>query len=530
MKAPNASARGRLRLLGVALVGSLGLSSCLVLPFLGTEDPAAGNRGSGSGVPPVSTAVSTPPADHPELARFYSQSLAWSSCSGGECATLEVPVDYAHPDGQTIKLALLRVKARSANQRIGSLVVNPGGPGGSGVDYAKYANQIVGAPVRSAFDVVGFDPRGVGRSAPITCLDDAAMDAYLGSDPTPDTPAEEQGFVAAAKAFGQACQAKNPTLLAHVSTVEAARDMDILRATLGEAKLHYLGKSYGTFLGATYADLFPDKVGRFVLDGVLPPDLASADVNKGQAKGFEAATRAYVANCVAKGSCPIGSSVDEGLEWISDFLARLDSQPLAVRNDQRVTKLTEGWASIGLAAAMYAQSMWPALTQAFEAAKGGDGDPLMELANQYADRTSGGTYTGNLLQVINAVNCLDRTDTADIPTILRNAKAFSVDAPTWGTMLAWGSVSCGVWPVPATGRPHQVSAAGSGPIVVVGTTRDPATIYQWSVQLRKELANAVLISYDGDGHTAYTRSNACVDNPINDYYTKGITPKDGLTC
>jgi len=218
------------------------------------------------------------------------------------------------------------------------------------------------------------------------------------------------------------------------------------------------------------------------------------------------------------------------MQWIRDFLVSLDSQPLPVHNDQRITQLTEGWGAAGMAEAMYAQSMWPVLRQAISDAKGGNGDGLMELAGQYAERTSGGAYSGNLLQAINAVNCLDRTDTADIAKVESNAKAFSVDAPTWGTFLAWGSAICGVWPVSATGTPHKVSAQGSGPIVVVGTTRDPATIYEWAVRLRQQLSNAVLITFDGDGHTAYTRSNACVDTPINDYFTKGVTPQDGLTC
>lgn len=509
-----------------ALVTATSLSACLVLPLLPSGDstpttsPTQGSSGTAQ-QPPTGTAG---------LDRFYTQQLAWRSCSRGECATLEVPIDYAQPQGATIKLAVLRVKAKSSSGRIGSLVVNPGGPGGSGVEYAGYANQIVGTSVRAAYDIVGFDPRGVGQSAPIDCLDDTGLDAMLGMDPTPDTPEEEAAFVAESKTFADGCKAKGGALLAHVSTREAARDMDVLRAALGEPKLNYLGKSYGTFLGSTYADLFPDKVGRFVLDGVVPPDLTSTEMNEGQARGFDIATKAYVADCVDRGDCPVGSTVDEGMQWIRDFLARLDSQPLPVSGDRRVTQLTEGWGAIGLAYAMYSKSAWPMLNDALKDAKNGDGTALMDLADQYADRSASGHYTGNIMEVIYAVNCLDRTDTADIPTIEKNATDFATKAPTWGKFLAWGSVPCGVWPVPATGTPHKVTAPGSGPIVVVGTTRDPATIYEWSVRLRDQLSNAVLISFDGDGHTAYTRSNSCVDTPINDYYTKGTVPKDGLKC
>ncbi len=513
------------------MAAALTLSSCLVLPFMSSDSGgSSGGSGGSGGSAPKPTAVATPPADHPELAEFYGQTLTWRPCSGGECATLTVPVDYAKPTGDKIKLALLRVLAKNQGARIGSLVVNPGGPGGSGVDYARYADQIVGAEVRKRFDVVGFDPRGVGQSAPLDCLSDSDLDTFLGMDPTPDDKAEEEAFVAGARKLAEGCASRGGALLAHVSTVEAARDMDILRAALGEPKLHYLGKSYGTFLGSTYADLFPLNVGRFVLDGVVPPDLTSAEVSEGQARGFELATKAYLASCIAKGNCPAGNTVEEGMQWIKDFLLKLDSDPLPVSGDARVTKLTEAWGSMGLAYAMYSKSSWSSLTAALRSAQQGDGTDLMDLAGQYADRTSSGTYTGNIMEVIYAVNCLDRPDTADLTLVEKNAETFSASAPLWGKMLAWGSVPCGVWPVPATGKAKKVTAAGSGPIVVVGTTRDPATIYEWSVRLRQELSNAVLITFDGDGHTAYTRSNSCVDRPIDNYYVNGTVPQDGLKC
>jgi pimeloyl-ACP methyl ester carboxylesterase len=298
-----------------------------------------------------------------------------------------------------------------------------------GVDYARYADQIVGARC-ARFDIVGFDPRGVGQSAPLDCLSDADLDTFLGMDPTPDDKAEEEAFVAGARKLADGLRgARRGNLLAHVSTVEAARDMDILRAALGEPKLHYLGKSYGTFLGSTYADLFPLNVGRFVLDGVVPPDLTSAEVSEGQARGFELATKAYLASCIAKGNCPIGNTVEEGMQWIKDFLLKLDSDPLPVSGDARVTKLTEAWGSMGLAYAMYSKSSWSSLTAALRSAQQGDGTDLMDLAGQYADRTSSGTYTGNIMEVIYAVNCLDRPDTADLTLVEKNAETFSASAP-----------------------------------------------------------------------------------------------------
>ncbi len=471
-----------------------------------------------------------PPAGTTGLERFYAQRPAWQSCTGGQCATLTVPIDYADPSGATIKLALFRALATKPSARIGSLVVNPGGPGGSGVDYARAADYIVAPVVRQRFDIVGFDPRGVGRSDPITCVDGSQLDTFLGTDPTPNTPAEEQTFADVSKSFAQACANNAGPLLDHVSTVDAAKDMDVLRAALGESQLTYLGKSYGTFLGATYAGLFPTKVGRFVLDGVVPPDLTTNELNLGQAQGFELATRTWAQYCVDQGSCPLGTSVDQVMQGIRDFLVRVDAQPLDKTGDRAVTRLTEGWASTGIAAAMYDQGMWATLVDAMRGALKGDGTALMQLADQYADRNPGGGYKDNLMQVIYAVNCLDRPDTSSLAEHQKEAEQAIATAPTWGPFLMWSSLPCGFWPVKPTGAPEKITAAGSGPIVVVGTTRDPATPYAWSVRLRNELANASLITFNGDGHTAYMRSNACVDNAIDDYYVKGTVPKDGLSC
>ena len=221
------------------------------------------------------------------------------------------------------------------------------------------ADFIVTKAVRAAYDIVGFDPRGVGSSSPIKCLNDRELDSFLGSDPTPDDKAEEQQLADLAKAFADKCKANGGPLLGHVSTIESGKDMDVLRAALGETKLNYLGKSYGTFLGATYADLFPTKVGKFVLDGAIDPNLTSSQVNEGQAVGFETATRAYVQDCVDKGGCPLGDSLDSGMQRLRDFLKALDAKPLPL-DDPYVKRLTEGWGSLGVAEAMYDQRLEPA--------------------------------------------------------------------------------------------------------------------------------------------------------------------------
>ena len=508
-----------------ALVGALALalilSSCAFIP----SDRSQADAPS----PAQKKAAQVPPSGRPDLSRFYKQDLAWSDCGDDQCARLTVPIDYSHPEGETLKLAVLRVVADGSAKRIGSLVVNPGGPGGSGVRYARAADAIVTKTVRAAYDIVGFDPRGVASSSPIKCLNDRELDSFLGGDPTPDTKAEEQQLADVARAFADKCKANGGPLLGHVSTIEAAKDMDVLRAALGETKLDYLGKSYGTFLGATYADLFPTKVGRFVLDGAIDPNLTSSQVNEGQAVGFETATRAYVQDCVRRGGCPLGSSLDSGMQKLRDFLKSLDSQPLPL-NDPQVKALTEGWGSLGIAVAMYDQTMWGQLTEALRQAFAGDAGPLMALADTYAYRSSQGVYSGNLMQVIYAVNCLDRSDSKDLAHYESESRSLSAKAPTWGPFLAWSTVPCGFWPAPANNAPKKISAPGSGPIVVVGTTRDPATPYAWAQGLASELQNGHLITFNGDGHTAYTRSNSCVNNAVDAYLVKGTVPPPGLTC
>jgi pimeloyl-ACP methyl ester carboxylesterase len=513
----------RARRLVLGLTGAL----ALVLIISGCDDFPSDQSQAMTRNPAQKSAAQVPPTSGPTLAKFYTQDLTYSACGENQCAKLTVPVDYAHPDGATIQLSVLKVPAKDPSDRIGSLVVNPGGPGGSGVLYAAGAKFT--DPVRAAYDVVGVDPRGVGTSAPVKCLSDRELDTFLGGDPTPDNRSEEQNLAAVAQAFADKCKANGGTLLGHVSTIEAAKDMDVLRAALGEPKLNYLGKSYGTFLGATYADLFPAKVGRFVLDGVVDPNLTSSQVNEGQAVGFETATRAYVKDCVDKGYCPLGTTLDSGMARLRGFLKQMDASPLPL-NDPFVKRLTEGWASLGIAGPMYDPQRWPNLTDALRQAFAGQGEPLMKLAEAYAERTTTGAYVGNLMQVIYAVNCLDRSDVKALTHYEAEARSLTVSAPTWGPFLAWSTVPCGYWPVPANNAPKKITAAGSGPIVVVGTTRDPATPYKWAQGLSAELRNGHLVTYNGDGHTAYMRSNSCLDDAVDAYLVKGVVPPPGLRC
>ncbi|WP_432509340.1 alpha/beta hydrolase [Kineococcus auxinigenes] len=494
------------------------LGGCSLLPG-GEPDPE-----------PVGTAsaVASEAASDPALAAFYGQDLEWADCGGGfECTRLTVPVDYADPYGATASLAVVRLRTGATGQdRLGSLVLNPGGPGASGVEYARAAENVLTEDVRAHFDVVGFDPRGVGGSDPLQCLDDDEVDEFLAADPTPDEPAEVQRLLELTAQLGRGCAASGE-LAAHVDTRTAAKDLDVLRAALGDEKLTYLGKSYGTYLGALYAEQFPQRVGRFVLDGAIDPSLSRGEVNAGQAAGFEVALRSYVQDCLDGDDCPLSGGVDAALGRVRALLARLDEQPLPTSSGR---ELTQGLAYYALAYPLYAPSLWPRLTQALTEAFDGDGTAMLALADAYASRRDGGGYANNSTTVIHAVNCLDRADEETVPEVRASVPEFEAASPTFGAFLAWGGLSCSEWPIPAVGEPVPVDAAGAAPILVVGTTRDPATPYAWAQGLAAQLDSGRLLTLDGDGHTAYRTGSACVDEAVDAYLLAGRLPEEGARC
>ncbi len=473
---------------------------------------------------PVDPSVTEPP--DPALATYYSQTLAWEDCeSGHECATLEVPLDYGDPEGDTIDLALLRVPA--TGDRIGSLVVNPGGPGSPGTDYAANASTVLRTPLLEAYDVVGFDPRGTGDSSPVDCLDDDDLDAYLAQDPDPDTETEGDEYADRADAFAEGCDELSSGLAGHISTVEAARDMDVLRAALGDETLAYLGASYGTKLGATYAELFPDRVGRLVLDGAVDVSLSARELALGQAGGFQTALEAYVANCVEETSdCFLGDSVDEGLQRISDFLDDLDESPIPAGNRE----LTEGLAFYGIVTPLYVRDYWYLLSGSLRQAFAGNGLALALLADAYASKGPDGSYLNNSMEAFFAVSCLDDPTAIEPDEVPAQVPAFEEASPTLGRSFAWALVNCGGWDLDASEPPPTIRAEGAAPIVVVGTTRDPATPYAWSQALAEQLDSGVLVTRDGDGHTGYNSGNECVDEAVETYLLDGTPPDDGLEC
>ncbi len=477
----------------------------------------------------------TDPAEDPDYAAYYEQDIAWGPCQdveGGEeleCGTLTVPMVWNDPSAGDIELAL--AKHGATGEPTGSLVVNPGGPGGSGVDFTASAPFIFSREVTAAYDIVGFDPRGVARSEGIECLTDEETDEYLATTGDPAAGAEEnlqQGLDWMAR-IAEGCQQDSGELLPYLDTYSAARDMDVLRAALDSEQLDYFGYSYGTYLGATYADLYPQRVGRFVLDAALDPSSTLDEISAGQAEGFEKATEAFLADCLAQGeACPFKGEVADAKQQLHSFFDSVDAEPLETADPQR--PLTGSLARSAVLLLMYEDGFWPTGRDALAAAMQGDGTALLTIADLSSERQADGSYKGNGIVAINAINCLDHPGVADEDWQAEEAERLAEQFPTFGPSMGYGATVCGQWPVPPLREPAPVSAEGAGTIVVIGTTGDPATPYEWSQSLAEQLDDAVLLTFEGDGHTAYGRSGGCIEQAVDPYLLEGTVPEDGLTC
>ncbi|HEU4567362.1 MAG TPA: alpha/beta hydrolase [Marmoricola sp.] len=490
-----------------------------------SSSPVPGGEASSS--PDGARSSARMPSTPPALARFYHQRLSWQACAADQCARLTVPLDYARPRGRTISLAVLKVPAGDQRHKIGSLVVNPGGPGGSGVQFAAASTAVLGNVLPKYFDIVGFDPRGVGRSTPLRCATTAELDHFVSSDPDPDNAAERRQMDREVHRFGEGCLHDSGALARHMSTVEVARDMDVLRGVLREPKLDYFGASYGTFLGATYANLFPHHVGRMVLDGAINPALSNEQLSLQQAHGFEVALRAYVRDCVSRGGCFLGSTVDQGTARIRQFLAQVEAHPLPTDTSRQ---LTAGTAVLGIWMPLYVRSYWPQLTTGLQQAmQQGSGSKLLSLADLYVSRGPNG-YLDNSLEALYAVNCLDHDDAIPTSQVPRHFAQFEKASPTFGRAFAFGLSTCYSWPVHSGRTSHALHAKGAPPIVVIGTTRDPATPIEWARALARQLDSGVLVTRDGDGHTGFHQGNPCVDDAVQGYLVRGRVPRNGLAC
>jgi len=480
--------------------------------------------------PPAATETRGPaPTDGiPEdLLRFYEQELTWTDCGEGfDCTDVTAPLDWDDPDAGEIELAVVR--HRASGEPIGSLLTNPGGPGASGVDLIRDSLDFaVGEALIDRFDVIGFDPRGVGQSTAVRCLDAVGMDERLfGIPPGTRGSAEWNSALAEGAAdFAAACEENSGGILEFITTEQAARDLDLLRGVLGDETLNYLGYSYGSFLGATYAKLFPERVGRLVLDGAIDPSVPESGVSTAQAIGFEQSLRAYMVSCLATDACPFRGDVDRAMLQLADMLAAVDRAPLR-NTDGRM--LGADSLMTGIVAALYAEESWPYLTMALADVAEGDPGIAFQLADFYYSREDG-RYLDNSTEAFIAYNCMDYPEESEeaeaAASELLVAQAPTV-APYWESEVD----SCDAWPYPPTGVRERITADGAAPILVIGTTGDPATPYEWSVALAEQLSSGVLVTRVGEGHTGYNKGNRCVDEAVETYLLTGEVPEDGLRC
>lgn len=503
-----------------AMAAVLMLTSC---SFLGLSKD--GNQGNATGQADPSIAAAAPEG----LEDFYSQKVVWEPCEDKmQCAKVKVPLDYAKPDGATIEIAALKMPSTGGKKQ-GSLLVNPGGPGASGYDFVKDAGfSNFSDKVRANYDLIGFDPRGVKRSAPVTCLADKERDEAREKIYAPETDAGLATLLSDNKAIAQKCAQKTGPVLGHIDTVSAAKDLDVLRAVVNDAKLNYAGFSYGTFLGSTYASLFPDNVGRMLLDGAIDPSLGAEELTLGQAKAFDKALRAYVEHCMQQEKCPLSGTVDDGVQQISDVIQSVSAAPRAAQDGRVVGGNT--FVS-GLIVPLYANENWPALTQALEAAMQGDVSLMLRLADLGANRSSNGKYTSNTTFAFSAINCLDYPMTSDPAAMRAEEQRLREASPTLGYFFAYGGTNCANWPYKnVRTAPAPAEYTGSSPIVVVGTTGDPATPVEWAGALSKQLGNASLLTWKGQGHTAYGRANSCIRDAVDSYLVEGKEPADNTVC
>jgi pimeloyl-ACP methyl ester carboxylesterase len=458
-------------------------------------------------------------------------SLAWRDCSDGfECASLPLPLDFTKPQGATIQIALIRMPAAAADKRIGSLLVNPGGPGASGVDFVRdAASEVFSQQIRDRFDIVGFDPRGVGASTPaVRCIDNPG--AYIsGIQATPGSADQQNLDRLADASFAKACGDRSGAILGYLSAPHVARDMEAIRIALGDEQLTYVGFSYGALLGATYADLFPKTVRALVLDGAIDPSLTPEEQGARQDDGFNQALDAFLGDCADNNGCPFNNDGDTGKAF-DDLIDRIEKDPLpaVAAHDDRKVDADAAWTAIS--AALYSESEgWPRLAKALaQAQKDGDGSGLLALEDHYYDRSGDGSYS-NEFEANIAINCVDAPDHTTRTPGTATAPP-SRATPTPGHTEPPSSSPCDFWPVAPDRTPAAIAARDAPPILVVGTTGDPAAPYREAQAMAEQLRSGRLLTYDGEGHTAYGGINSCIDRMVDAYLIRLEIPPYGTTC
>lgn len=516
MTSPTATRRRtRMALVALSAALALTLSGCVTAFF------------------PAQRTTSTPTSEDvaADLRPFYEQQLVWEPCHDGmQCTTASAPMDWENPGAGDLDLALVRKQA--GGDPIGSLLVNPGGPGVSGYDFiVDSVDYATDARLQANFDVVGFDPRGVGRSTAVACLEPAGKDEYLYGVAENDRGSDAwiAEITESAEAFGSACAENTGDALEFIDTISAARDLDLLRAILGDTKLNYLGYSYGTFLGATYAELYPEKTGRLVLDGAIDPSSSIYEVNETQARGFESALAAYLDDCIGSQDCPFTGSTEEGLSTIGALLASVDETP--IRNtDGRMLGSSSLLTAIVYPLYVPAGGAWPQLSEMFASVMNGSAEYAFFFADAYNGREEDGTYADNSTEAFTAYNCRDYTYDADPAKMAAEAARLVEAAPVIGPYFSYGDIGCAAWPYPEGAERGEIHAEGAAPILVIGTTNDPATPYIWAKALADQLESGTLVTYEGEGHTAYNKGSDCVNDIVDDYLVDGVVPAADPQC
>lgn len=485
-----------------------------------------------TGILAASGIVTGPPvqAETAPLAPFYEQQLTWERCAAGQCTWLTVPLDYEDPAAASLRLRVSRRAATGDGAgRLGSLVVNPGGPGVEGVTFASYLADVLATDVTDAYDIVGFDPRGVGRSSPVECMTGAETTRWFRTDSTPDTAAEQATIMRRARAMAAGCLARTPEIARHLGTDETARDLDILRQALGDEALNFLGFSYGTVLATRYAELFPDRVGRLVLDGAVDPRLDLMQISRDQSEGFQLALTRFAADCSRRASCPWRGRSGAVLAGIEELLVDLDSDPLPAGAGQT---LVQSQAITAVFSAMYSPVLWGSLRSALREARRGDGRGLELLFDAATDRLGPDRYATNMASAFPAISCWDAPATPAAPGLAAAAAAWSRSAPVaqLARAMSWSNAPCSTWfghtPLP----PSRASSTTAAPLLIIGGLYDPATPYAWSRSLHRQLGTSTLLTYRGDGHTIYASGSTCVDTIVNAYLLRGELPASEASC
>lgn len=483
---------------------------------------------------PNSNVPDEPTTDDGAFSEYFEQELEWDDCNSGlQCADMSVPIDWTDEDSESVTIALAKVEADDAQ---GTIFVNPGGPGGSGVDFVEFA---VTDDLADSFDVIGWDPRGVGASTRVECFtdDEDKDDALYG---TFDDAYFTEGWIdeleEEAAEYADACAENTGALLGKLDTVSTAHDLELMRALVnGDEPLDYVGYSYGTFIGATYAELFPENVGKFVLDGAVDPTLNAFDTLLVQMEGFENGFRAFMQECpdgASGDACPFTGTLESKLTQADELIATVDGLGLESSDGRLLDSATVG---TGIAMALYSEDSWPYLTDLFVGLADGDAEPAFFLADIYNDRGDGGSYASNSNDVYVTTTCVDNDFAADTESTIDRLDEIEEAAPTIGRYIALDDfalldVACSNWPFEPAEAPSSYDAEGAAPILVIGTSNDPATPYSWAVSLSKQLESGVLISVEGEGHTAYNGSNRCVDEVVDNFFLEGTVPDDDPEC